>query len=260
MATNQQPPWKAPSCLIYCDHVDRLYANGNVLALDGVTVRINHGEYVAIMGPSGSGKSTLLNLIAGLDRPTAGEVYFEGTPLSDKTFRNRLRINKIGFIFQSFNLLATLTAVENVEIPMFEGSLSTGARRRKALELLDLVGLRPRQNHLPSQLSGGEKQRVAVARALANEPVALLADEPTGNLDSVSGEDLLALFDRLHAERHVTPIIVTHSAEVATRARRLIRFKDGRVVEDREQGSGVRGQGSEARGPKAAISEVHSTR
>jgi len=227
------PPWADPCCLIYCDHVKRLYPNGNVLALNDVTVRIDRGEYVAIMGPSGSGKSTLLNLIAGLDLPTSGEVYFQGTRLSTTALRNRLRIDKIGFVFQSFNLLPTLTACENVQIPMFEGPLSAGARRRKAIELLKLVGLGQRLHHLPSQLSGGEKQRVAVARALANDPVALLADEPTGNLDTASGEELLTLFDRLHAEESVTPIIVTHSPEVAGRARRLIRFRDGCVVEDR---------------------------
>ncbi len=228
-------PWEEPGCLIYCDHVQRLYPNGKVLALNDVTLGIDRGDHVAIMGPSGSGKSTLLNLIAGLDRPTAGEVYFAGTPLSRKRFRNRLRIDQIGFVFQSFNLLATLTACENVEIPMFEGPLNHRERRRKALQLLELVGLGARWNHLPGQLSGGEKQRVAVARALANNPIALLADEPTGNLDTSSGEELLALFDRLHEEEQITPIVVTHSPEVAGRARRLIRFRDGRVVEDHRQ-------------------------
>lgn len=232
MATDKRP-WQEQSCLIYCDHVQRLYQDGRVLALDDVTVRIDRGEYIAIMGPSGSGKSTLLNLIAGLDRPTAGEVYFEGTPLDSARFRNRLRIDRIGFVFQSFNLLATLTASENVQIPMFETPLSVRARRQKAIELLNLVGLGRRCDHYPGQLSGGEKQRVAVARALANDPVALLADEPTGNLDTVSGEDLLTLFNRLHLERQVTLIVVTHSPDVASRARRLIRFQDGRVVEDR---------------------------
>jgi putative ABC transport system ATP-binding protein len=226
-------PWQSPSCLIYCDGVCRQYPDGAVRALDGVTLGIDRGEYVAIMGPSGSGKSTLLNLIAGLDRPTAGEVYFEGTPLAAAAFRNRLRVDRIGFVFQSFNLLATLTASENVQVPMFEGPLSASARRRKAVELLGLVGLGHRLNHLPSQLSGGEKQRVAVARALANDPIVLLADEPTGNLDTASGEEVLALFDRLHAQRGLTPILVTHSPEVGGRARRLIRLRDGRVVEDR---------------------------
>lgn len=237
--SDNEAPWKDPSCLIYCDRLQRQYPDGKVLAVNDVSLRIDSGEYVAIMGPSGSGKSTLLNLIAGLDRPTAGEVYFEGNPLSSSQLRNRLRIDRIGFVFQSFNLLPTLTACENVQIPMFEGPLPGRVRRRKAVELLGLVGLGQRLNHLPSQLSGGEKQRVAVARALANDPVVLLADEPTGNLDSGSGEEVLALFDRLHAERNVTPILVTHSAEIGRRARRLVRLRDGRVVEDCRTGTVV---------------------
>lgn len=228
-------PWADPSCLIYCDRVQRLFPEGNILALNDVTLCINRGEYLAIMGPSGSGKSTLLNLIAGLNRPTGGEVYFEGTALATSRLRNRLRIDKIGFIFQSFNLLPTLTACENVQIPMFEGSLTARARRQKAAELLDLVGMGKRREHFPGQLSGGEKQRVAAARALANDPIALLADEPTGNLDSASGDDLLALFDRLHDLKKVTLVVVTHSPDVARKARRLIRFWDGRIVEDRSQ-------------------------
>jgi putative ABC transport system ATP-binding protein len=237
--SDNEAPWKHPSCLIYCDHLQRQYPDGKVMAVNDVTLRIDRGEYLAIMGPSGSGKSTLLNLIAGLDRPTAGEVYFEGSPLSSARLRNHLRIDRIGFVFQSFNLLPTLSACENVQIPMFEGALPGRARRRRAVELLGLVGLSQRLNHLPSQLSGGEKQRVAIARALANEPVALLADEPTGNLDTTSGEEVLALFDRLHAERKVTPILVTHSEEIGRRTRRLIRIRDGRVIEDCRSGSGV---------------------
>jgi putative ABC transport system ATP-binding protein len=231
--TNDERPWAAPNCLIYCDRVRRVYPDGSVKALEDVTLRIDRGEYVAIMGPSGSGKSTLLNLIAGLDRPTAGEVYFEGHALADAGLRERLRSEKIGFVFQSFNLLPTLSATENVQIPMFEGPRSARQRRAKAAELLGLVGLGHRQRHLPSQLSGGERQRVAVARALANDPAVILGDEPTGNLDTASGEEVLALFDRLHRDRHVTLIVVTHSPEVGQRARRIVRFRDGRVVEDR---------------------------
>lgn len=250
---SEQLPWTDPSSLIYCDRVQRLYPNGKVLAVNDITLGIDRGEYVAIMGPSGSGKSTLLNLIAGMDRPTAGEVYFEGTPLSNRRLRNRLRIDRVGFVFQSFNLLPTLTACENVEIPMFEGPLGMPARRQKALELLALVGLDSRRNHLPAQLSGGEKQRVAVARALANDPVVLLADEPTGNLDTVSGEELLALFDLLHEEKGVTPIVVTHSPEVAGRAHRLIRFRDGRVVEDVVQRPEIRGRRSADRNQRSEV-------
>jgi putative ABC transport system ATP-binding protein len=237
--TGDTTPWASPSSLLYCDRVRRLYPDGKVVALDEVTLGIDRGEYVAIMGPSGSGKSTLLNLLAGLDRPTAGEVYFEGVPLASSAYRNRLRIDKIGFVFQSFNLLPTLTASENVQVPMFEGPLPARARRARAAELLGLVGLGHRQNHLPTQLSGGERQRVAVARALANDPVTLLADEPTGNLDTASGEELLALFDRLHEERNVTPIVVTHSPEVGQRARRVICLRDGRLVEDRRVATGT---------------------
>ena len=244
--SDNEGPWKQPSCLIYCDRLQRQYPDGKVMAVNDVTLRIDRGEYVAIMGPSGSGKSTLLNLIAGLDRPTAGEVYFEGSPLSSSRLRSRLRIDRMGFVFQSFNLLPTLTASENVQIPMFEGPLPGRARRRKAVELLGLVGLDQRLNHLPSQLSGGEKQRVAIARALANDPVVLLADEPTGNLDSGSGEEVLALFDRLHAERKVTPILVTHSTEIGRRAWRLIRLRDGRVVEDSRTGTDVHGDSTPA--------------
>jgi putative ABC transport system ATP-binding protein len=220
------------SGLIHCNGVDRVYPDGHVQALLNIHLTITHGEYVCIMGPSGSGKSTLLNIIAGLDRPTRGEVYFEKRPLADASYRNRLRSHGIGFVFQSFNLLPTLTACENVQIPMFESTLGAAARRRKAIELLDRVGLAERLHHLPSQLSGGEKQRVAVARGIANDPILLIADEPTGNLDSASGEELLQLFSRLHAERRMTLIVVTHSPDIGARAQRLIRMRDGRIVED----------------------------
>ena len=153
----------SPPCLIFCDRVSRLYPDGKVAALTDVNLRIENGEYVSIMGPSGSGKSTLLNVIAGLDRPTSGEIYFDGKPLSNVAYRNRLRREQLGFVFQSFNLLPTLTACENVQVPMFEGPLGATARRRKAIDLLGLVGLGQRLNHLPTQLSGGERQRVGVA-------------------------------------------------------------------------------------------------
>lgn len=219
--------------LIFCDRVQRIYPDGRVTALQEVSLKIGNGEHIAIMGPSGSGKSTLLNLIAGLDLPTSGEIYFEGVPMSNRGLRNELRSQKMGFVFQSFNLLPTLTASENVQIPMFEGKRSAGERKKKAGELLELVGLGHRLNHLPTKLSGGERQRVAIARALANDPLILLADEPTGNLDTVSGEDILKLFDRLHTERKMTLVVVTHSPEIGERARRLIRIRDGKIIEDR---------------------------
>jgi putative ABC transport system ATP-binding protein len=209
-----------------------VYEDGNITALVDVNLEIRPGEYIAIMGPSGSGKSTLLNLVSGLDRPTHGEVYFEDIPLSQPGHLNEIRVNKIGFIFQAFYLLPTLTALENVQIPMFEGPLSAAGRRQKARDLLAAVGMAQRLNHLPSKLSGGERQRVAIARALANDPVLLLADEPTGNLDTATGDDILNLFDRLHNERRMAVILVTHSPEVGDRARRLIRMRDGRVIED----------------------------
>jgi len=186
---------------------------------------------VAVMGPSGSGKSTLLNLIGALDRPTSGEIYFQGAPLSPMHLP-RLRAEKIGFVFQSFLLIPTLTALENVQVPMFEGPLHAAQRARKAAELLAAVELAGRAGHLPRTLSVGERQRVAIARALANDPILLLADEPTGNLDSQSAAKVLGLFARLHQERGVTLMMVTHSLEVARHAQRVVSMRDGRVVSD----------------------------
>jgi putative ABC transport system ATP-binding protein len=231
----------ANAVLLHCDHVSRVYPDGNIRALADVSLEIRHGEYLAIMGPSGSGKSTLLNLISGLDRPDGGEIYFEGVPLSRPAHLDHIRINRIGFIFQAFYLLPTLTALENVQIPMFERPLSAAARRSKAQSLLDAVGMGQRFHHLPSKLSGGERQRVAIARALANDPVCLLADEPTGNLDSVTGAEILNLFENLHRERHMAVVLVTHSPEIGERAGRLIRMRDGKIVEDRLQKSALSG-------------------
>jgi putative ABC transport system ATP-binding protein len=214
------------------DHVSRTYPDGAVTALNDVSLEVRRGEYVAIMGPSGSGKSTLLNLLGTLDRPTQGEIYFEGQPLSKMRDLDGFRSKKIGFVFQSFHLIPTLTSVENVQIPMFEGSLAASARVRRAKELLDSVGMGHRMNHLPMQLSVGERQRVAIARSLANEPQFLLADEPTGNLDSHSGAAVLDLFDVLHRERGMTLIIITHSLEVAERAERIVWIRDGRLSEE----------------------------
>ena len=203
-----------------------------VKALDGVDLQIRKGEVVAIVGPSGSGKSTLLNLIGALDRPTAGEVIVDGTPLARVRNLDRFRGRTIGFIFQSHNLLPTLTARENVEVPMYELPLRPAQRRTRALELLALVGLADRGDHLPNQLSGGERQRVAIARALANSPSILLADEPTGNLDSKNTADVMALLSRLNREQGVTMVIVTHNTEVAAAAQRVITFRDGKILRD----------------------------
>jgi putative ABC transport system ATP-binding protein len=218
-------------CLVRVDRVSRTYTDGSVTALSDVSLEIRRSEYVAIMGPSGSGKSTLLNLLGTLDRPTEGEIYFEDQPLSRLRDLDRFRSQKIGFVFQSFYLLPTLTAIENVQIPMFEGPLSASARAKRAAELLESVGMSHRTKHLPMQLSVGERQRVAIARALANEPQVLLADEPTGNLDSHSGAGVLDLFDQLHRERGMTLVVITHSLEVAERAERIIWIRDGHVVE-----------------------------
>jgi putative ABC transport system ATP-binding protein len=221
-------------CLLRAEKVSKLYPDGNVSALVDVSLEIRRGEYVAIMGPSGSGKSTLLNLIGALDTPTSGEVYFDGRPLSGctSTELDRLRSQRIGFVFQSFHLLPTLTAAENVQIPMFELPFTPRQRSAKAEELLKLVDMSHRVNHLPSKLSVGERQRVAIARSLANDPILLLADEPTGNLDSRRGAEILELFARLHQERGTTLVVITHGQEVAEQAQRVVRVKDGRIDSD----------------------------
>ncbi len=218
--------------LFRTEHLSKLYPDGQVHAVEDVTISVRRGEYVAIMGPSGSGKSTLLNLLGALDAPTSGEVYFDGQPLSKIRNLDQLRSQKFGFVFQSFHLLPILTAVENVQVPMFEGPLSAAARVRKAKELLDLVGMGHRLNHLPQKLSVGERQRVAIARSLANDPIAMLADEPTGNLDSVSADGVFDLFAHLHREQGMTIVLITHDEEFGHRAQRTLRMQDGHVHSD----------------------------
>lgn len=228
----ERPKLKPPVALdplLQITHVSRTYDDGKVQALVDVSLEIRHGEYLAIMGPSGSGKSTLLNLLGALDQPTSGEILFEGRPLTQQTDLDHFRASTLGFVFQSFYLLPTLTALENVQIPMFETSLSSPQRVEKAAELLKLVGMTHRAGHLPAKLSVGERQRVAIARALANDPKLLLADEPTGNLDSVAGNSVLELFDQLHQERGLTLVVITHDAQVAARAERTVWIRDGRL-------------------------------
>jgi ABC-type lipoprotein export system ATPase subunit len=219
-----------PSPLLRAEGLTKTYPDGEVQALRGVSLNVEQNEAIAIMGPSGCGKSTLLNLLGGLDRPTEGEIYFRGTPLS-RIDRDQYRAREIGFIFQSFHVLSTLSAVENVQVPMFETTLDRRQRVERAEALIEQVGLAHRRNHRPMQLSVGERQRVAIARALANEPSLLLADEPTGNLDSRSQNEVLQLLDDLRQRQGLTLIIITHSPEVAAAAQRVIRMRDGRVLE-----------------------------
>lgn len=214
-------------------NVSRGYDDGAVEALRNVSLEIAAAEYVAIMGPSGSGKSTLLHLLGALDEPTSGEVKFEGRSLQGRSDLDEFRAATLGFVFQSFYLLPTLTALENVQIPMFETSLGPRERAKKAAELLALVGMTHREGHLPAKLSVGERQRVAIARSLANDPKVLLADEPTGNLDSASGKIVLDLFDRLHRERGLTLVVITHDSTVAARAQRTLFLRDGRIENGR---------------------------
>ncbi len=232
--------------LLRTDRLCKSYPDGQVNALVDVALGIRRGEYVAIMGASGSGKSTLLNLLGGLDRPTSGEVFFEGRPLSAIPDLDRFRARQIGFVFQSFFLLPTLTALENVQVPMFEGPLSARQRSETARELLKLVGMSHRLLHRPPRLSVGERQRVAIARALANDPQLLLADEPTGNLDSRTAAEVLDLFAHLHRDKGMTLILVTHSQDVAERAERTIRMRDGRISAEEGHVSSLK--------PKVAVS------
>jgi len=206
-------------------------------ALQGVDLRVQHGEFLAIMGPSGSGKSTLLHILGGVETPTSGKVLLEGTDLSslDDDERTLIRRTRIGFIFQSFNLLPAFTAEENVSLPLDLAGVPATEARKQALQALELVGVAHRRNHIPSALSGGEQQRVAIARALVIRPAILLADEPTGNLDSVNGQQVTALLRRLVDEQRQTIIMVTHDAGVAAQADRLVRLRDGMIENDQKQ-------------------------
>ena len=210
----------------------REFDDGQVRALRGVDLTIKEGEFIAIVGPSGCGKSTLLQLLGALDRPTSGTLLYRGQSLPDLPNPAAYRAHEVGFIFQAFHLLPTFTAVENVQIPMFETDRSASERRERAVELLKLVGLEQRLDHFPSKLSGGERQRVAIARSLANEPSLLLADEPTGNLDSENAHAILDLIIRLQQEQGRTMVLVTHDPTIAERAQRILRMKDGRIVSD----------------------------
>ena len=220
----------------------KTYGSGDtaVHALRGVDLTVMPGEYVAIMGASGSGKSTLLNMLGCLDVPTSGKYALDGLPVSELNERqlSLLRNRKIGFIFQSFNLVPRTSALSNVELPLVYSGLRRGPRRTRALAALEMVGLSDRAKHLPNELSGGQQQRVAVARALVTGPAMLLADEPTGNLDSTSTAEILGVFDRLNALGR-TVVVITHEDEVAAHAHRVVEVSDGRIVADGRRWAGV---------------------
>jgi putative ABC transport system ATP-binding protein len=239
-----------PMSLIRLEKISRRYQMGTetVHALREVSVEIQRGEYVAIMGPSGSGKSTLMNLVGCLDSPTSGRYELNGTDVSqmDDNQLAEVRNREIGFVFQTFNLLPRSNALHNVELPLIYGGMGAVERKRTALEALAQVGLADRVHHRPNELSGGQRQRVAVARALVNKPSILLADEPTGNLDSKTGKEIMALFEDL-ARQGNTIIVVTHEEEIARHARRILRIRDGLIASDER----VEGPGSKVEGQRA---------
>jgi ABC-type lipoprotein export system ATPase subunit len=228
-ATTTPSSASAPVCIYEAAGLKKDYDEGQVQALRGVDFRINEGEFVAITGPSGCGKSTLLQLLGALDRPSEGVLSYRGKSMAELPDPAAYRAREIGFIFQAFHLLPTFTAMENVQIPMFETPRPLRERLERAEALLKSVGLEKRLHHFPSKLSGGERQRVAIARSLANDPSVLLADEPTGNLDSENAHIVLDLLLRLYHERRMTVILITHDPTVAARAPRVLRMKDGRV-------------------------------
>ncbi len=225
--------------LISFHNITRTYGEGGglVRALAGVDLTIGRGEFIAIMGPSGSGKSTAMNIIGCLDRPTSGSFTFAGVEVTGLTRDQRalLRRNFIGFVFQGFNLLNRTTAIENVELPLIYRGMSKRERREKAIEALHLVGLAGREHHTPGELSGGQQQRVAIARAIVTDPLLLLADEPTGNLDTERSREIMELIARLNIERGLTVVMVTHEPDMAQYAHRMIRFVDGRIASDTEK-------------------------
>jgi putative ABC transport system ATP-binding protein len=229
----QQPESRA---VIQLDHIHKIYTMGDVdvHALRGVSLTIREGEFVAIMGASGSGKSTMMNIIGCLDRPTRGTYILDGQDVSElsKDERADIRCQKIGFVFQGFNLLSRTSALENVELPMLYAGVQTAERGQRAMEALAAVGLAGREQNHSNQLSGGQQQRVAVARALVNNPALILADEPTGNLDSRTSVEVMEIFQRLNRERGITLVLVTHEPDIAQYAQRVVVFKDGKIKKD----------------------------
>ncbi len=234
--------------LLQAVEVTRTYTLGRdvqVPALRGVSFRVDHGDSVAIIGSSGSGKSTLLNLLGALDRPTTGQVFYDGRDVQDRSDAElaQLRNRRIGFVFQSFHLLPRLTAVDNVVLPLVYRPGSTRDRRARAIDALTSVGLGDRLDHRPTELSGGQQQRVAMARALVTEPALILADEPTGNLDTRTGDEVMGLLEALHRERGTALVVITHEREIAARADRRIELRDGVIVGD-DAGPGIAADGS----------------
>ncbi len=230
--------------IIRMEELTKVYDTGEiqVAALKAIDLTIHKGEFIAIMGASGSGKSTLMNIIGCLDRPTEGNYYLEGVDVMEKSDNelSAVRNKQIGFVFQSFNLISRTSALKNVELPMVYGRIGAEERKERALELLKNVGLEDRAHHMPNELSGGQKQRVAIARALANKPQIILADEPTGNLDSQSSVEIMDIFSMLNRQEGNTVIIVTHERDIAEFTDRIITFKDGHIIKDevkREAGS-----------------------
>ncbi|MDH5405946.1 MAG: ABC transporter ATP-binding protein [Candidatus Aminicenantes bacterium] len=222
--------------MIRVENLTKIYYMGEVevVALRGVSFKVSSGDFLAIMGPSGSGKSTLMNIIGCLDKPTSGNYLLEGTEVSklDKRQLAYVRNKKIGFVFQMFNLLPRTTALENVELPLLYSNITARNRRRLAEESLTLVGLSGRETHYTSQLSGGEQQRAAIARALVNSPSIILADEPTGNVDSQSGAEIMEIFKSLNQEKKITILLVTHDLEISRSAKRMILFRDGEIIKE----------------------------
>ncbi len=236
--------------VIRIENLSKIYENGplQVKALDQVSLTIEEGEFVAIMGASGSGKSTLMNIIGCLDRATEGEYLLDGINIKEKKDDelSHIRNANIGFVFQFFNLIARTSALRNVELPMIYAKLDRQERHQRALQLLEDVGLADRGHHLPNELSGGQKQRVAIARALANNPSILLADEPTGNLDSQSSVEIMEIFQRLNRERGTTVIVVTHEPDISQFAQRVLTFRDGKIIGDTRKPSNEKGGNSHA--------------